>query len=74
MIDSSDTINSPYDEVNKFFVLVPSARIFGSRSSGLRFAMRLMSDDQKFVDLGAKIGAWISVGSVFFSLAITQGT
>jgi hypothetical protein len=71
---SSDTSISPYDDVNKFFVFVPSARIFGSRSSGVRFAMRLMSEDQKFVAFGAKIGARIAVGSDFLSLVMTQGT
>lgn len=74
VIASSDTINSPYDDVNKFFVFVPSARIFGSRSSGFRLVMRLMSDDQKLVALGAKIGAWICVGWEFLSLVMVQGT
>lgn len=74
VIASSDTNKSPYDEVNKFFVFVPSARIFGSRSSGFRLAMRLISDDQTFVALGVKIGARMTAGADFRSFVIMHGT
>jgi hypothetical protein len=72
---SSDTITSPYDDVNRFLVFVPSTRIFGSRSSGLRLVIRFIMDDQMFVALGVIIGARMTVGSLFrFSLVIRHGT
>jgi hypothetical protein len=75
VMQSSDTISSPYDDVNKFFVLEPSARIFGSRSSGLRLVIRLMNDEQMFVDFGVIIGTRITVNSdCFFSFVIAHGT
>jgi hypothetical protein len=57
VIDSSDTTSSPYDEVNKFLVFVPSARVFGSLNSGDRFAMTLTIEVQILVGFGIMIGA-----------------
>lgn len=55
-MDSSDTTSSPYEEVNKFFVFVPSVRVFGSRSSGDRFVMKFTMEVQKLVERGIMIG------------------
>lgn len=74
MIDSSDTISSPYEDVNKFLVFVPSARIFGSLSSGVRLEKKLMIDEHMLVDFGAKIGALMIVEFDFLSFVITHGT
>lgn len=74
MIDSSDNKSSPYDDVNKFLVFVPSASIFGSLSSGFRLVIRLISDDHMLVDLGVKIGARTIVRSDLRSLVMVQGT
>lgn len=70
---ASSDINN-YDDVNKFLVFVPSVRIFGSRSSGLRLAIKLMIDDHMLVDFGVKIGARMIVGSVLLLLVMTHGT
>lgn len=69
---SSDITTSPYDDVKRFFVLVPSASIFGSLSSGLRLVIRLISEDQMFVDFGVMIGALTTVVSDLFD--ISHGT
>lgn len=74
MIDSNDNNSSPYDDVNKFLVFVPSARILGSLSSGLRLVIKFISDDHMLVDLGVKIGALMIVRSDFRSFVMTQGT
>lgn len=52
----------------------PSASIFGSLSSGLRFMIRLISDDQMFVDFGVIMGARMIAGWALESLEITHGT
>lgn len=65
---SSDIITLPYDDVKRFFVFVPSAKIFGSLSSGFLFVIRLISEDQMFVDFGIIIGACMTVVSDLFDI------
>lgn len=74
VMDSSDTNKSPYDNVNRFFVFEPSARILGSRSSGLLLVRKLIIDDQTLVDFGLKMGASMIVASDFRSLLMMHGT
>lgn len=70
---SSDTSSSPYEEVNKFFNFVPSARIFGSLSSGLRFAKKFMIDEHMLVAFGVKIDARMTVGLDFRVFVMATG-
>lgn len=73
MIIQSDEITSPYDDVNKFLVFVPSLSIFGgSRISGLRAVIKLIQDDQIFVDFGIIMGALSTVKSDFFPSFVTK--
>lgn len=74
VMDSSDTNKSPYDNVNRFFVFEPSARILGSRSSGLLLVRKLIIDDQTLVDFGLKMGASMIVASDLRSLLMMHGT
>lgn len=50
------TCNSPYDSMFKPLFLVPSSRIFGSRSSGFRSVNQLDNDDQRFEHCAVKMG------------------
>lgn len=74
VIDSNDTTSSPYDEVNRFFVFVPSARVFASLNSGVRFAIRLTIEVQTLLDFGVMIGAVMFDEAALTLLEIEHGT